>query len=122
MTEQETFERLSLRYEKYEYGERWYNQFNQLHRVHGPAVVLNDGSRFYYQEDILHREDDLPAVEKVDGTRKWFNLGARHRLVGPAAIYPDGRKFYFIMGQAYKREKFYQDPRVIEALDKLQDS
>lgn len=122
MTEQDTFERLQLRYE-YDpaLGERWYNTDNQLHRTNGPAVVTPDGDLLYYQNGCLHRENDLPAVERDDGTRKWFYHGIPHRLTGPAIIYPDGRKQYFILGHAFSYFEFSVDPRVVAALTDKQD-
>lgn len=43
------------------------------HREDGPAIELDDGSKFWCMNDDLHREDG-PAIES-DGHRDWFALG-----------------------------------------------
>lgn len=32
---------------------RYYNKDNQLHRIHGPAVIYTDGTVFYFENGIL---------------------------------------------------------------------
>lgn len=54
-------------------------------------VVTDDGSKYWYQNCLLHR-DDGPAVELPDGTKEWYQKGKLHRDNGPAIEWPDGRK------------------------------
>ena len=42
-----------------------------------------DGDKFYYLNDLLHREDG-PAEEYADGTKVWYKNGKYHRENGPA--------------------------------------
>ena len=42
-----------------------------VHRKNGPAVFLHDGTRMWYQNDVLHREDG-PAVEGNNFESYWI--------------------------------------------------
>jgi hypothetical protein len=41
---------------------------------------------YWYENDILHRRDDLPAIELSNGTKEWYIEGIRTRSTGPALI------------------------------------
>ena len=72
MTEESLFELLSLECRVVSNGIlRYYNTAGQLHRVHGPAVVCTNGSKFWYQNGRRHRVDG-PAIEYSDGSKFWF--------------------------------------------------
>ena len=45
--------------------------------------VKDDGTRFWYLNGNLHREDG-PAVEWADGGYEWWLNGEPHRVDGPA--------------------------------------
>ena len=45
--------------------------------------VDSDGSRRWYLNDLLHREDG-PALEKADGSQEWYQNNELHRIGGPA--------------------------------------
>lgn len=62
-----------------------------LHRVHGPAVILNTGSEYWCQFGAYHRLNG-PAVTYPSGLEEWFVHGKRHREDGPAVIYVNGDK------------------------------
>ena len=47
------------------------------------VIVHDNGDRFWYLNDELHREDG-PAVELSNGYKEWFLNGVRHRAEGPA--------------------------------------
>lgn len=42
-------------------------------------VYFKDGYIEYTKDEIIERDDDLPAVEYEDGTKIWFKNGKRHR-------------------------------------------
>lgn len=95
---------------------RYYNKDNQLHRIHGPAVIDTDGSKLWYINDENHREDgpageysngdkewrlndllhreDGPAIEWANGDKEWWLNGERHREDGPAIIYDNSNSWY----------------------------
>jgi hypothetical protein len=88
-----------------EYGTtRWYNKQGQLHRLDGPAVILDSGQKEWYVNDLRHREDG-PAIEYPEGSKEWWLNGKRHRLDGPAVEWSDG---WFINGVQYSKENFPQ--------------
>lgn len=43
----------------------------------------------------IHRDNDLPAVVKKDGTQMWYDFGELHRVGKPAVVYPDGKVEYW---------------------------
>ena len=49
---------------------RWYKD-GQLHREDGPALELTTGHKAWYQNSKRHREDG-PAIEWVTGSRCWY--------------------------------------------------
>jgi hypothetical protein len=60
------------------------------HRMGGPAVLWEDGSKEWFQDGLIHRDYDQPAFTRPDGTRAWYQHGKNHRLGGPAWITCDG--------------------------------
>jgi len=58
------------------------------------------GTKFYYINDLLHREDG-PAVEFIDGEKRWYKNGEHHREDGPAIEYPNGDKCWHFNGMPY---------------------
>lgn len=64
---------------------RYVNEFGQLHRDEGPAVIETHGKKIYYQHGSIHREDG-PAVIDYDGSLLYYRYGELHRDEGPAQI------------------------------------
>ena len=90
MTEESLFELLSLECRVDHNGTiRYYNALGLMHRVHGPAVIHENGRHEWWQNGQLHRLDK-PAVERPDGFRSWCQNGLQHRVGGPAIESPDG--------------------------------
>ena len=102
----------------------------KFHKDDGPAIIVNDGTKYWYRNGILHRENG-PAIEWANGTKEWYQnglfhreggpaiiiynreitglsymawykYGTPHREDGPAIIYKDGRKFWFKNGNPLK--------------------
>lgn len=60
-------------------------------------LTLNRGDVYYYTVDpkIIHRDNDLPAVIKADGTQEWLQHGLRHRDNDlPAIIWANGTQIW----------------------------
>lgn len=89
----------------YENGNRYWYQNDKLHRVDGPAIEYENGTREWYQNGKLHRVDG-PAVEWANGYRSWYQNGKKHRVDGPAIEYPDGNRLWYIYGNKLSEEEF----------------
>ena len=56
---------------------RWY-QNDELHRDNDlPAMIQSDGTQCWYQNDQLHRDNFLSAIISDDGKMKWYKNGIR---------------------------------------------
>jgi hypothetical protein len=60
--------------------------------------VDTDGTRYWYRNGLLHREDG-PAVEWADGSREWWLHGELHRIDGPAIERADGTLEWWYDGE-----------------------
>lgn len=75
------------------YGKVW-RYGNRLHRDYDlPAAIRKDGSKFYYQYGKLHRENG-PAIIYPWGDEYWYYRGRLHRKNGPAVITGQETKYY----------------------------
>jgi hypothetical protein len=54
-----------------------------------------DGSRFWFLNDRLHREDG-PAIEYYSGRKDWYINGKYHRKDGPAIEFANGDKSWYL--------------------------
>ncbi len=59
-----------------------------------------------------HRLDG-PAMEFADGTKQWYQNDLLHRLDGPAIERPNGYKAWWVNGEEYTEEEYWQHPDVI---------
>jgi hypothetical protein len=48
----------------------WRNAKGQVHRTDGPAIEYANGSKKWFQNDILYRTDG-PAIELANGDKLW---------------------------------------------------
>jgi hypothetical protein len=65
--------------------------------------VSSNGSKYWYLNDKLHREDG-PAIEYSNGTKSWYKNGEYHREDGPATEYYDGSKSWWLNGERYSEK------------------
>ncbi len=61
----------------------WCNEYQQLHREYGPALILKNGKEFYCINGKIYRED------------------------GPAVICANGEKSYWLDDKSMSREMFF---------------
>jgi len=84
------------------------NDFNWgkaiLHRENDlPAVEYRHGTKEWCKENKLHRENDLPAIEYLNGRKEWWKEGKRHRGNDkPAIEFPGGEKWWFKEGKKHR--------------------
>ena len=84
-------------------GTRGWFLNDKLHRNDGPAVVRPDGSEAWCQYGRLHREDG-PAKTSADGTQSWYRRGKLHRLDGPARLDADGTEWWYRNGKLHRED------------------
>jgi hypothetical protein len=74
---------------------------NGYHRDYDlPALIRTDGTMEWYQRGRRHRAGDRPAVMKADGSLQWFRDGLLHRENGlPAYVWPEGDGMYWLNGE-----------------------
>ena len=73
--------------------------------------VYDDGSKYWYLNGKIHREDG-PAVEFANGYKTWWVNGKPHRTDGPAIEYDSGTKVWYVNGQKMSEKEFnaYTNP------------
>jgi len=76
---------------------RWYKN-GVLHREDGPAVEYVNGTKNWYKNGLLHR-DDGPAIEGANGAKYWYKNGEYHREDGPAVEGANGAKYWYKNGK-----------------------
>jgi antitoxin component YwqK of YwqJK toxin-antitoxin module len=68
-----------------------------------PAVENTSGYKGWYKNGEPHRENDLPAIEQSNGYKAWYLNGLRHRENDlPAIKYPDGSKEWWLNGKLHR--------------------
>jgi len=70
------------------------------HCPYGPALEWADGTKAWYRNGQLHR-DDGPAFYAVDGYKAWWRNGQRHRDEGSAVERSNGSNEYWRNGVQY---------------------
>ena len=68
---------------------------DHYHRLDGPAVEYENGTKEWWVEDKRHRSDG-PAFEGINGTKEWWVDGRHHRLDGPAVEFENGTKCWYV--------------------------
>ena len=61
------------------------------------------GTKSWWINGKLHRDNDLPAVEWKNGEKEWYKNGVKHRDNNlPAVEYFDGHKAWYLNGVCYR--------------------
>jgi len=74
-----------------------------FHREDGPAIEKVNGDKRWYRNGHLHREDG-PAKEYAVGTKAWYRNGQLHRDDGPAMERWDGYEAWYRNGQLHRED------------------
>jgi hypothetical protein len=85
---------------------QWYVN-GGLHRENDlPAIEYVNGDKEWYKNGFLHRSSDLPAVIHGKRERRWYMHNQPHRLGGlPAIIFSGGTEHWHIYGKQYTYEQ-----------------
>ena len=82
--------------------DEYLNAFGEYHRENGPAIELN-GSKWWYLNGKLHRDNGLPAVEMYNGDKSWHIKGLKNRENGlPAIERANGCKMWFVDNKLHR--------------------
>src|ERR1700722_5431120 len=66
-----------------------------VHTFDDPCIY-SDGTKEWYQNGNLHRDNDQPAIICPNGDREWYQNGNLHRDNDqPAAIYSSGTRHWY---------------------------
>lgn len=66
--------------------------------------IDNQGNHYWFKNDLLHRDDDLPAVELLDGEKQWYKEGFLHRDVEPARITANEQYIWYQYGLPHRED------------------
>lgn len=67
------------------------------------TVEITENSVKYYTDDLLHRDNDLPAIEQASGTKFWYFKGKPHRKGDlPAVVFAGGTKEWWKNGLMHR--------------------
>ena len=77
---------------------------NRTALIHSITETRNaNGTRYWYKDGVLHRDNDQPAIELADGTREWYKDGKPHRTGDlPAVEWADGTRFWYKDGLLHR--------------------
>lgn len=68
------------------------------------SFVTREGHRFSGIDNKLHSVGDEPAVVYADGTKWWYREGLIHRDNGPAVVHPNGAQEWWLNNQRQRTE------------------
>jgi len=100
-------------------NEFWKLPSGDYHRENDlPAIERVNGTKEWWLNGKLHRDNDLPAYEHVGGDKAWYVNGECHRTNGPAVEYADGDKYWWLEGIRYTEEKYNEKVKKYKTEDK----
>ena len=70
------------------------------------CYITERGDKYYYKNNKLHRDSDLPAGEYSNGNKYWYRNNRFHRIGGPAIEYSDGEKNWYLFGSRYSEDDY----------------
>jgi hypothetical protein len=81
-------------------NQRWCDEYGELHSDNGlPAIEKLNGGKKWRVNGKLHRDNGLPAIEKLNGEKEWWVNGKLHRDNDlPAIEYANGEKHWLRSG------------------------
>jgi hypothetical protein len=93
---------MSIEIKEFPNRKEWYLN-NVLHRDNDlPAIEWNNGSKEWWKNGKEHRDGDLPAVVYSDGDKEWWKNGERHRDDDLPAFICNGIKEWWKNGKRHR--------------------
>lgn len=99
-----------------EYGTKIYykdREMSIIHRNDGPAIEYSSGSKEWWVDGVMHREDGPAAILVSKPRKEWWINGKLHREDGPAIEYGSNSYgypehcAYYIDGERYTDKEHY---------------
>jgi hypothetical protein len=80
-----------------------YKLFDKIHREEDlPAVEYINGDKHWFNNGKLHRTNDKPAIECISGNKYWLKNGKLHRDKDlPAIVEKNGARRWYKDGKKY---------------------
>jgi len=66
------------------------------------TIECERGDTFYFRDEQLHRDGDLPAIEYASGEKQWFVNGEYHREGDLPSIQGKTRKEWYKNGELHR--------------------
>jgi hypothetical protein len=91
--------------------DNYINRQSKLSKVKSEKTIKpikneNEYSEWKNEQGELHRENDLPALTRLDGTKQWWINGKLHRENDkPAIIRSNGVKEWWFNGKPFRKNK-----------------
>ena len=99
-------------------GDIFYIKDKKVHRTDGPAIIRNNNkTQLWFVNGLLHRSDDLPAIQYFSEDFEWINNknkgicgqwwvnGKRHRDNDlPAVVFGDIHREWWVDGQRHRSD------------------
>ena len=82
-----------------------YSEIDDIPNKNG-CYIDEDGDKWYYKNNLLHRDDDLPAIECSNGDKWYYRKGLSHRIWGHAIEWSDGEKWWYLFGVEYTEDDY----------------
>ena len=85
-------------------------------KIQSKMCINKNGTKYWYNEkDQLHRLDG-PAIECEGGSKLWYKNGKQHREDGPAEEWSNGYKYWYLNGKEYTEKEFNYKKSIIVKL------
>ena len=84
-------------------GNYYFDENGEYHRENDlPAIEMVNGNKEWYKNGKLHRDNDFPAIEN-NKYKEWYQNGKLHRENDlPAVEHADGSKQWYINGNLHR--------------------
>ena len=85
-----------------------------IHMINTYLLINDTGNKFWFKNNKLHRNNDLPAIEYANGDKEWWKNGKHHRDGDlPAVEFFNGSKEWYKNGKRHRDD----DLPAIELID-----
>lgn len=80
----------------------------------GCCYITESRSIFWFKKGKIYHREDGPAIISDEGPKYWYQNHKPHRLCGAAFEYSAGQKIFYINGKLLSEQDYWTHPLVIE--------